>query len=82
MKSAGLLVATAVVGGTASWIEQGSALMVQTSASTFHRYKVVVAADETTWSWPLCLVARRQTRIVRDLAGFVQGRRSRWPKAN
>ena len=82
MESAGLLGATAVAGGTASWTQQGSASLVQTSASTFHRYKVVVAADETTWSRPPRLVARRQTRIVRDLAGSVQGRRSRWPGAN
>ena len=59
MESAGLLGATAVAGGTASWTQQGSASLVQTSASTFHRYKVVVAADETIWSRPFRLVAQR-----------------------
>ena len=82
MESAGLLGATAVAGGTASWTQQGSASLVQTSASTFYCYKVVVAADETIWSWPPSLVTWRQTRIVKDLTGSVLGRRSRWPEAN
>ena len=73
---ASLLGATAVAGGTASQTQQGLASLVQTSASIFHRYKVVVAVDETTWSRPLYLVAQRQTRIVRDSASSVQGRRS------
>ena len=71
-----------MVGGMASWTQQGLAFLVQTSASIFYRYKVVVAADKTTWSRPSSLVTQRQTRIVRDLAGSVQGRRSRWPGAN
>ena len=57
MEFAGLLGATAIVGGTASWTQQGSASLVQTSASTFHRYKVVVAADEIRWSQPPNFVA-------------------------
>ena len=59
----------AVAEGTASWMQQGSASLVQTSASIFHRYKVMVVADETTWSRLPSLVAWRQTRIVRDPAG-------------
>ena len=50
MESAGLLGATAVAGVMASWTKQGSASLMQTSASTFHYYKVVMAADETIWS--------------------------------
>ena len=77
MESAGLLRATAIAEAMANWTQQGSASLVQTSASAFHHYKIVVAADETTWSWPLSLVASRQTRIVRDSAGSIQSRRSR-----
>ena len=48
MEFAGLFGTTAVAGGTASWMQQGSASLVQTSALTFYCYKVVVTADETT----------------------------------
>ena len=48
MEFAGILGATAVAGGTASWTQQDSVSLVQTPASIFYRYKVVVVTDETT----------------------------------
>ena len=48
MESTGLLRATAVVKGMASWTQQGSAFLVQISALIFYRYEVVITTDETT----------------------------------
>ena len=63
-KFASLLRAIAVARCTASWTQQGLASLVQTSASTFHYYKVVMVTNETTWSRPSSFVAWRQTCIV------------------
>ena len=57
MESTDLVGATTVAEGRTSWTQQGSASLVQTLASTFYRYKVVMATDKTIWSWPSKLVA-------------------------